>query len=329
MKLTGIELVHVDLPFRQAIGTAAGVHRLRPLLFVRVVAEEAEGWGECAALAEGTAVDPPLHEVETAAEELGIRRLLEACAARGGDLPANAEVAQLFGGSPADRMLAATFEMAVADVELRAEGRSLADNLGVTEGFETLAVGAVVGIPDGHDVAALRAQVDAAVESGAARLRLKVEPGWVLDPVRAVRADHPGLVLQVDANGSFTAADDNVATLSRLADFDVLCIEQPLPPADLVAHAQLAARLPVPICLDESLSTPRRVRDALRNGACAMACLKPARLGGVRATRAAHGECAAAGVPAFVGGFFEAGLGRSSNLAAGRPAGSGRDGPGQ
>ena len=46
-----------------------------------------------------------------------------------------------------------------------------------------------------------------------------------------------------------------------------------------------------------------------------MACLKPARLGGVRATRAAHAACAAAGVPAFVGGFFEAGLGRSSNLA--------------
>ena len=108
---------------------------------------------------------------------------------------------------------------------------------------------------------------------------------------------------------------EDVAALSRLADFDVLCIEQPLPPADLVAHAQLAQLLPVPICLDESLSTPRRVRDALRNGSCAMACLKPARLGGVRATRAAHAACAAAGVPVFVGGFFEAGLGRASNLA--------------
>ena len=46
-----------------------------------------------------------------------------------------------------------------------------------------------------------------------------------------------------------------------------------------------------------------------------MACLKPGRLGGLRATRAAHAECAAAGVPVFVGGFFEAGLGRAANLA--------------
>ena len=315
MRLAGVELVQVDLPFRQAIGTAAGVHRLRPLLFVRVVTEEGEGWGECAALEDGTAVDPTLRAVEQAAVELGVPRLYEAAAARGGELPAAAGVAQLFGGTPVDRMLAATFEMAVADAELRAAGRSLADDLGVGEGFRALAVGAVVGIPDGRDIAALRREVDAVVEDGAARVRLKIEPGWVVEPVRTVRAEHPDVVLQVDANGSFSAGAEDVALLSRLADYDVLCIEQPLPPADLVAHAQLARVLPVPICLDESLSTPRRVSDALRNGSCAMACLKPGRLGGVRATRAAHAACAAAGVPAFVGGFFEAGLGRAANLA--------------
>src|SRR5580692_824035 len=315
MRLTGVELVQVDLPFRQAIGTAAGVHRMRSLLFVRVVTEEGEGWGECAALEAGTAVDPSLPVVERAAADLGVPRLCEATAARGGDLPAAAGVAQLFGGTPVDRMLAATFEMAVADAELRAAGCSVADDLGVGEGFHALAVGAVVGIPDGRDIAALRQEVDAVVEDGAARVRLKIEPGWVVEPVRAVRADHPDVVLQVDANGSFGTDAEDVAVLSRLADFDVLCIEHPLPPADLVAHAQLAQVLPVPICLDESLSTPRRVSDALRNGSCAMACLKPARLGGVRSTRAAHAACAAAGVPAFVGGFFEAGLGRASNLA--------------
>ena len=315
MKLAGVELVQVDLPFRQAIGTAAGVHRVRPLLFVRVVTEEAEGWGECAALEDGTAVDPTLDAVEKAAVDLGVPRLYQASAARGGELPLAAGVAQLFGSTAVDRMLAATFEMAVADAELRAAGRSLADDLGVEEGFAALAVGAVVGIPDDRDLAVLRQEVDAAVRAGAARVRLKVEPGWVVAPVRAVRDDHPDLVLQVDANGSFGSGADDVALLNRLADFDVLCIEQPLPAADLVALAQLGRRLAVPICLDESLSTPRRVIDALRNGACAMACLKPARLGGLRATRAAHAACAAAGVPTFVGGFFEAGLGRASNLA--------------
>ncbi len=315
MKLVGVELVRVDIPFRAEIGTAEGVHRMRPLLFVRVVGEEGEGWGECAALAQGTAVDPPLHEVERAAAVRGVARLCGASGARGGHLPTGAEVSQLFASSPVDRMLAAAFEMAAWDAELRAEGRSMAEALGTGPGFDAMPVGAVVGIPADRELETLRAEVASTVAAGTARVRLKIEPGWELAPVRAVRGDHPGLVLQVDANGSFRGTDEDVEVLSHLADFDVLCIEQPLPPADLVAHAQLARVLPVPICLDESLSTPRRVRDAVRNGACAMACLKPARLGGARATWAAHAACAAAGVPAFVGGFFEAGLGRASNLA--------------
>ena len=313
MRLTGIELVRVDVPFRVAIGTAAGVHRTRTLLFVRVVAEEAEGWGECVAMSEGTAVDPSLDVVQAAAASRGVQRLLDATAARAGSLPRETEVAQLFGSSPVDRMLGAVFEMAVADAELRLAGRSLADALDVGAGYGTLPVGAAVGIPPDHDLGQLRAQVNEAVAGGAARVRIKVHPGWDVEPVAVVRADHPDLVLQVDANGSYRMGD--AEQVERLAEFGVLCVEQPLPPADLVAHAEFARRTSVPVCLDESLSSPRRVLDALRNQACRVACLKPGRLGGLRAARLAHAACAAAGVAVFVGGFFEAGLGRASNLA--------------
>ena len=315
MRLTGIELVRVELGFSNQIGTAAGVHRTRPVLYVRVVAEESEGWGECAALGEATSVDPALDEVEARAVDRAVPRLCGASAARAGRLPRAAEVPQLFGTSPADRMLAAAFEMAVADAETREEGRSLAAALGAGPGFEALPVGAVVGIPQDRDLDAVLREVGGAVAAGAARLRMKIEPGWELEPVRRVRSAHPDLVIQLDANGSFRDTDEDVARLSALAEYRVLCVEQPLPPADLVALAQFARKLPVPVCLDESLTTPRRVVDALRNESCGMACLKPARLGGLRATRAAHAACAEAGVPAFVGGFFETGLARASNLA--------------
>ena len=315
MKLEGIELVRVEIPFVHDIATAAGVHRTRSVLFVRVVADGAEGWGECAALSEGTAVDPNVDVVEKAAETRGVSRLIEASRARGGDLPTGAEVPPLFGAAPADRQLAATFEMAVWDAELRAAGHSMAQALEIEPGFEMMPVGAVVGIPADRDVDVVRRQADAVVATGISRIRIKIEPGWEAVPVGAIRADHRDLVLQVDANGSFDSSPEDIDALSRLAEFDVVCVEQPLPPADLIAHAELARKLPVPICLDESLTTPRRVQDALRNEACAMACLKPGRLGGVRATRAAHAACREAGVPTFVGGFFEAGLGRASNLA--------------
>jgi O-succinylbenzoate synthase len=313
MKLEGVELVRVAVPFLAEIGTAAGVHRTRDLLFVRVVAGEAEGWGECAALAEGTSVDPPVDQVEDAVVGRGVRRLFDATAARGGQLPRESEVAPLFGSSPIDRQMGALFEMAVADAEFRQGGRSLAAALGVGAGYETLPVGAAVGIPPDHDLGLLREQVVVAVADGAARVRLKVAPGWDVQPVEVVRGDHPDLVLQVDANGSYRMED--AGPLGRLVEFEVLCIEQPLPPADLVAQAEFARRVTVPVCLDESLSSPRRVLDALRNESCQMACLKPGRLGGLRATRQAHAACSEAGVPVFVGGFFEAGLGRAANLA--------------
>ncbi len=314
MRLEGVELVRVDVPFRHEIGTAVGTHRMRPLLFVRVLtAEGGEGWGECAALSEGTSVDPALEDVERAAAERGTARLREASAAREGSLPSGAEVAQLFGTSAVDRLLAATFEMAVTDLELRAAGSSLADALEVGTGFQSLAVGAAVGIPSDRDLATVRQAADHIVGRGVVRLRLKIAPGWDVEPVEAVRGDHPNVVLQVDANGSYRPQD--AEHLDRLAEFGVVCIEQPLAPADLVGHAQLTERMTLPVCLDESLSSLRRVRDAMRYGSCAMACLKPARLGGLRAARAAHAACTEAGVPVFVGGFFEAGLGRASNLA--------------
>jgi o-succinylbenzoate synthase len=313
VRYEGVELVRLEVPFRQEIGTAVGTHRVRPLLFVRVVGEAGEGWGECAALGDGTAVDPPLEEVERAAAERGVSRLAEASAARDGELPSAAAVAQLFGTTPVDRQLAASFEMAATDLELRASGSSLAHALEAGVGFEALPVGAAVGIPADRDVASLRQAVALALDRGVTRLRLKIAPGWDVEPVQAVRAEDADVVLQVDANGSYAPGDAD--HLERLTEYGVLCVEQPLPATDLVAHAQLAERMTLPVCLDESLSSVHRVRDALRYGSCAMACLKPARLGGLRAARSAHAACVGAGVPVFVGGFFEAGLARACNLA--------------
>ena len=205
VKLAGVELVQVDLPFRQAIGTAAGVHRVRPLLFVRVVAEDAEGWGECAALAEGTAVDPSLRWWSGPPPS-------GACAASAKRARPGAA------GCPRRRSGAALRELAGRPHA----GRHLRDGRG---GRRTACRRALPGRRPrgrrglrGHGGRRGRraspttttwprcaARSTTPSQAGAARVRLKIEPGWELEPVRAVRADHPDLVLQVDANGSFGA----------------------------------------------------------------------------------------------------------------------------
>jgi hypothetical protein len=227
MRLTGVELVRVEIPFLAEIGTAAGTHRNRSLLFVRVATAEEEGWGECAAMSEGTLVDPTVHEVVLAVEGRGVPRLIEASRARGGHLPVGNEIAQLFGGSAIDRMVGATFEMAVLDAGLRSAGRSLADSLGVGPDFRTMLQGTAVGIPADRDVGALLARVTDEVERGSSRVRLKIAPGWDVEPVKACARPIPNSPSKLDANGSYRMEADRddpraAIRLGGLADYDVL-----------------------------------------------------------------------------------------------------------
>ena len=130
MKLVGVELVRVDVPFRQPIGTAAGIHRTRstPLLSVWW-SEEGEGWGECAALSEGTSVDPTLEDVDDACGQQR-RSSTPQCQRRSvGPTPlGDRSGARCSAVRPSTASWhGATFEMAVADLELPpAGGQSLA-----------------------------------------------------------------------------------------------------------------------------------------------------------------------------------------------------------
>lgn len=320
MRFEGLELRLLDLALRQPVGTAAGVHRRRAVALVRVATDGGEGWGECGALPEGTAVDPPLGTVWASLTGTAAQRLAAAATARGGRLPPAAQVAPLFDAGPTGRLVAAAVEMAVLDCELRAEDRPLWQRLGVDPAVAArgVAVGAVAGIPADRDTDRLVAEVAAAQRAGAARVRVKIQPGWDAAPLAAVRGAFPDLWLQADANGSYRLDSRDGRDAGQLAALDELaiaCVEQPLPPADLPSHAELARRLATPVCLDESLTGLRRLEDALRYGACRVACCKPPRLGGLLAARRAAWRCAAAGVPAFVGGLFETGLGRSANAA--------------
>ena len=309
------------------VGTSAGTHQRRPVILVRLAGSAgpdwaSEGWGEAGALADGTAVDPPVEAVWQALVAHG-DRLLVAAAARHGHLPEPSVVARILGDDPAHRMAGAALEMAALDLGLRRSGHSLTRWIGGAGG--SVEAGAVVGIPGGRRPGAVVEAVAGAVAAGFSRVRIKIAPGFDRGPLAAVRAAFPDLHLQADANGAYRLDDPGgPADADRLADLDPLhlvCLEQPLPPPDLAAHAQLAGRLATPIALDESLTSPRRVADALRYGACAVACLKPARLGGLVAARRALALCVEAGVPAFVGGFFETGLGRSANAALASVAG--------
>ena len=105
------------------------------------------------------------------------------------------------------------------------------------------------------------------------------------------------------------------AVLREIDQFGLHYIEQPLHWDDLTDHAVLAKELRTPLCLDESLTSPARVRAALDAGACTVVNVKVGRVGGLQSVREIHDLCVARNVPMWCGGMLETGIGRAHNIA--------------
>lgn len=304
MKITGVELRRIAMPLVAPFRTSFGIETARDVLLVRVVSEDAEGWGECVAMS------APLYSSEyvDAAADVLRRYLVPRLVADG---PCTApDVAHRLAPVKGHRMAKAALETAVLDAELRGEGRSFGRELGAVR--ERVPCGVSVGIMD--SVPALLDAVDGYLAEGYVRIKLKIEPGWDVEPVRAVRERFgDDVLLQVDANTAYTLAD--AQHLARLDPFDLLLIEQPLEEEDVLGHADLARLIRTPVCLDESITSARDAAAAIRLGACSIVNIKPGRVGGYLEARRIHDVCVAAGVPVWCGGMLETGLGRAANVA--------------
>jgi O-succinylbenzoate synthase len=200
--------------------------------------------------------------------------------------------------------------MAVLDAWLRARGESFGLYLGATR--TRVPAGVSVGIMD--SVPALLDAVLTYLDQGYLRIKLKIEPGWDVKPVSAVR-ERVGddLLLQVDANAAYALSD--ARTLAVLDRFDLLLIEQPLGEEDLREHAELATLIRTPICLDESITSAKAAADALALRAARIINIKPGRVGGYLEARRIHDLCRASGAAVWCGGMLETGLGRAGNVA--------------
>ncbi|MFE7611073.1 o-succinylbenzoate synthase [Streptomyces celluloflavus] len=304
MKLAGVELRRIAMPLVAPFRTSFATLTDREVLLLRVETEHHEGYGECVTMAD------PLYSSEYTAAAVDVLRshLIPALTA----LPSLDPwaVAPALAAFKGHRMAKAALETAVLDAWLRAHDLSLGQWLGATA--ERVPAGVSVGIMD--SVPALLDAVEGYLSEGYLRIKLKIEPGWDVAPVRAVRERFgDDLLLQVDANTAYTLAD--APQLARLDPYDLLLIEQPLDEEDIRGHAALGARVRTPICLDESIVSARSAADAIALGACSVVNIKPGRVGGYLEARRIHDVCAAHGVPVWCGGMLETGLGRAANVA--------------
>jgi o-succinylbenzoate synthase len=134
-----------------------------------------------------------------------------------------AEAATMMAHVSGNNFARAGLEMACWDLYGKSRGRSLSDVLGVTSQF--VDAGVSLGIEAGVD--ALLEQVRSHVDEGYRRVKLKIRPGWDVEPVRHVREAFPDLALQVDANTAYTR--DDVAHLAGLDPFGLLMTSRRVP----------------------------------------------------------------------------------------------------
>ncbi|MFF7351872.1 MULTISPECIES: o-succinylbenzoate synthase [Streptomyces] len=304
MKLERVEIVHVAIPLVTPFRTSFGTMTAKDTFLLRAVTDTAEGWSEFAA-------DPePLYCPEfVAGAEIVLRDFLIPRAAA---LPhlTTAALAPALAKTKGHELAKAALETALLDAELRSYGMPLATYLGAVR--DRVPAGVSVGIK--NSVPELLEDVERYLAEGYVRIKLKIEPGWDVDPVRAVRERFgTALPLQVDANTAYTLAD--AEHLRRLDEFGLLLIEEPLEENNLHAHARLQQRLRTPVCLDESLHHARDTASAIALDACRVVNVKPARVGGYLEARRVHDVAHAHGVPVWCGGMLETGIGRAPNLA--------------
>ena len=308
MIITSLRLHRLSMPLVSPFTTSFGTEHTREALIVEIGADTATGpvtgWGECVAMEE------PLYSSEYVDGCIQvISRWLTPALTAVEDLTAETVAHRLrhVVGHP---MAKAAVEMAVLDAQLRAAGQSFAHYLGGVRA--TVPSGVSVGIQESIEQT-LRV-VDGYLDDGYVRIKLKIAPGWDVEPVRAVRAmfgdDVP---LQVDANAAYTLLD--TPTLRRLDEFGLLLLEQPLAEDDLRQHAILATRVQTPICLDESVVSAASAADAIALGAAQVINIKPGRVGGYLEAVRIHDLARANGIAVWCGGMVETGLGRSANAA--------------
>jgi len=302
-RLEGIEVRRVRMPLVAPFRTSFGTQTAKDVILLRAVTADGEGWGECVAGSD------PLYASEYVAVAMTTLREYFIPAVLGLGVADPALVVPALDRWKGYRMSKGALEMAVLDARLRATGQSFGQALGAVH--DRVPAGVSVGIMD--TLNELVETVGGYLDEGYQRIKLKIEPGWDLEPVRLIRETFGPIQLQVDANAAYTLGDAN--HLRKLDAFDLLLIEQPLGDENVLAHAKLARRLDTPICLDESITSARAAADAIKLGACGIVNIKAGRVGGYLEARRVHDVCVANDIPVWCGGMVETGLGRAANAA--------------
>lgn len=166
-----------------------------------------------------------------------------------------------------------------------------------------------------NDPQQIAAETEAAIEQGFETIKVKIgmSPESDLEIVKAAREAAPQAKLRADVNGAWTIGTAK-RMLRKLEPFDLEYVEQPLPLADLLGHANLRKLFSTPIALDESAYTIQDVLAIIRAEAADVILLDPHQAGGLHRCRKAAAIAEAAGLPVTLHSGAELGISTAAYL---------------
>jgi o-succinylbenzoate synthase len=303
MKIEALNLYHLRLPLVTPFETSFGRIDHKECILVELKAEGLTGYGESAV------EHDPGYNYETTGTAWHILKEFVAPLILGQDIIDAADFQQRIMSIRGHHLAKAGVEMALWDLHGKRDGKSLKEMFGGVK--DKVEVGVSIGIQESAPV--LVRAAEGYVTQGYNRLKIKIKPGRDVEDTSAVREAFPNIRLQVDANSAYSL--ETAEALKPLDDLDLLLIEQPLFEDDIWDHRKLQAQLNTPVCLDESVISPRHARYAIEMKACRVINIKPGRVGGLSQAIEIHDMCRGQEMPVWCGGMLETGVGRASNLA--------------
>ena len=271
MRLEELEVIPYSLSFSEPYVTARGELHERKLILVRVRGEGLEGLGETSSLALRGGIG-----IEAIASEIRDRcwpALLD-----GGVDPDRiwSAIARCRNRGASAQALAAV-DIALHDLVGKASGKSVWALLGANEPAQVVCNATLPAA----NPAATRKLAEQWHALGFRTFKLKVGlPGDVTQVATVRETLGPEIAIRVDANGAWSVADA-ADRLCAMVQRDIELVEQPV--GTFEQMVELRRHVEVTIAADESLVSPFDARRARDLGACHVAAVKIAKVGGLSA----------------------------------------------
>lgn len=292
-----ISLIHIDVPMTEPFRISSGEVRSKESILVRIDRNGLCAFGEASPMTGG------FYSEETPAStwDFLLDHAIPKVIRNGSFRPEFA--ARCVEEHPEAPFAWAGLEGALWDLRIQEDGTSFIDQIGAQ--VSPIPSGLAVGIYP--TIEELLEACSKHLRSSYKRIKIKIEPGWDIKPLQAIRQMCENIPLVVDANGAYT--ETHFPIFDQLDEMGLIMIEQPLAKDNLNGHIQLQARLATPICLDESISGIETAKRAIESAACRIVNLKIQRLGGIVRTKEVYDFCLQRNIPTWMGTMPELGIG--------------------